>query len=251
MGRVQGKIALVTGAGRGIGAECARLLAEEGATVYLSDRDDGPGEEAAAEVCEAGGDAYFVHLDVTREEDWERVVAEIRDEHGRIDILVNNAGLYFIASMSESSLECAREIFDTNVFGTFLGMKHVAPLMVSAGAGSIINMSSMDSISGAAGFTVYGGSKGAISTMTRDAAMEFADAQVRVNSVHPGYIRTRMAEYGARKEDTDLEGLAEQFPLGCIGEPIDVAYGVLYLASDEARWVTGSQLRIDGGATAE
>ena len=250
MGRVSGKVAIVTGGGRGIGRACAGLLAREGARVYLTDRDEGPGREAEAEIRGEGGDATFVAQDVSVEADWERVVERVRGDAGRIDILVNNAGLYVIEPLETSTLECLERIFATNVHGVFLGIKHVAPVMAGGGGGSIINMSSMDAFAGAEGFTIYGGSKGAITTMTRDAAIELAGRRVRVNSVHPGYIRTRMAEYGARKEGRTVDELGEDFPLGTIGEPIDVAWGVLYLASDESRWVTGTQLRIDGGVLA-
>ena len=192
----------------------------------------------------------FLPQDVSREEDWASVVGQVMERDGTIDVLVNNAGLYVIEPLEDSTIECLRRIFATNVEGVFLGMKHVAPIMAQHGGGSIINMSSMDAFAGASGFTIYGESKGAITTMTRDAAIEFADRKVRVNSVHPGYIRTRMAAYGADKEGRTVEELGKDFPLGTIGEPIDVAWGVLYLASDESRWVTGIQLPIDGGILA-
>lgn len=250
MGRVDGKVAIVTGGGRGIGRECARLLAAEGARVYLTDRDDEPGREAEAAIRAEGGTATFLPHDVSREEDWTRIVGEVREREERIDVLVNNAGLYVIKSLEDSTLECLRRIFETNVHGVFLGIKHVAPVMAEHGGGSIVNLSSMDAFAGASGFAIYGASKGAITTMTRDAAIELAPRQVRVNSVHPGYIRTRMAEYGAKKEGRTVDELGEDFPLGTIGEPIDVAWGVLYLASEESRWVTGIQLPIDGGILA-
>jgi NAD(P)-dependent dehydrogenase (short-subunit alcohol dehydrogenase family) len=249
--RVKGNTAIITGAAHGIGRACAKLLAEEGAVVYLTDRDDDAGEESAAGIREAGGDASFLHQDVSHEADWERVVSLVRAARRHIDILVNNAGLYVIASLEESTLDCMRRIFETNVYGVFLGMKHVAPVMAERGGGSIINISSMDAVVGAERLSIYGGSKGAVLTMTRDVAIEYAKRGVRVNSVHPGYIRTRMATYGAKQEDTTVGELGEDFPMGRIGEPIDVAWGVLYLASEESRWVTGTQLRIDGGATAE
>ena len=255
MNRVHDKVVLVTGAGRGIGEACARLLAAEGATVYVTDRDDEPGEHCAAAIRADGGVAHYRHLDVTEPDLWRRTLGDIYREHGRLDILVNNAGLYVIRELDQGTLEeqlaCARRIYDTNVHGTLLGLAAVVPRMAEQeGGGSIINLSSMDAIVGAAGFEIYGGSKGATLTMTRDAAIEYAKRKVRVNSVHPGYIRTRMAAYGARHEDTTIDALGDEFPVGHIGEPIDVAWGVLYLASDESRWVTGIELRIDGGATA-
>lgn len=251
MDRVAGKTAIVTGAARGIGRACARLLAQEGAFVYLTDRDTEPGEAAAADVVAEGGEATFVAQDVSQEEDWERLVERVQAERGGVDILVNNAGLYVIEALEESTVDCFEKIFATNVRGVFLGMKHVGSMMAGRESGSIVNISSMDAFAGAAGFAIYGGSKGAITTMTRDVAIELAERRVRVNSVHPGYIHTRMAAYGAAKEGRSIEALGDDFPLGHIGEPIDVAYGVLYLASDEARWVTGTQLRIDGGILAQ
>ena len=250
MGRVESKTALITGAGRGIGRACAQLLAQEGACVYVTDQDLSPAREVAEEICRQGGQAFFGALDVRRPEAWQQMVAEIERTHGGLDVLVNNAGLYLIASIDQTSLDQLRELYETNVFGVWLGIKHVAPVMVANGRGSIINIASMDATEGAAGFSAYGSSKGAVDSMTRDAAMEFARRGVRVNSIHPGYIRTLMAAYGAEREGVTVNELGRGFPLGHIGEPIDVAWGVVYLASEESRWVTGVQLRIDGGATA-
>jgi NAD(P)-dependent dehydrogenase (short-subunit alcohol dehydrogenase family) len=251
MPRMDGKIAIVTGAARGIGLATARLLANEGAQVVLTDVDGTAGASAARALAADGARAEFLEHDVARDDAWRQVVADVRRRHDRIDVLVNNAGVYLIAPIAETSLDALHHVLRVNVDGTFLGMKHVAPVMAERGGGSIVNISSMDGILGAEGLAAYGASKAAVRLMTKDVAIEFARRGVRANSVHPGYIRTRMAEYGAEREGKpSVDALGEDFPMGRIGEPEDVAYGVLYLASDESRWVTGSELVIDGGATA-
>lgn len=251
MDRVKGKVAIVTGAARGIGRATARLLAAEGATVVLADIDEKPGRQAAEEITASGGTGLFVPHDVRREEDWNHLVRLVGERFGRIGVLVNNAGIYLIKDLPETTLADLDEIFRTNVRGVFLGMRACAPVMAEQGGGSIVNLSSMDSNVGSDGHTVYGGSKGAVRSMSKDVAIEYSRRGVRVNSIHPGYIHTDMAEYGARVYGKSLEELGDEFPVGHIGEPIDVAYAVLYLASDESKFVTGSELMIDGGATAE
>ena len=250
MDRVKGKVAIVTGAARGIGRATARLLASEGARVIVADIDEAGGQQTVGEITASGGQALFIRHDVRAEDDWGRLVRQVRDTFDRIDVLVNNAGIYLIKDFTDTTLEDLEQILRTNVSGVFLGMRACAPVMAGQGQGSIINLSSMDGNVGSAGHTAYGGSKGAVRTMTKDVAIEYARRGVRVNSVHPGYIRTPMAEYGARVYGETIEQLGEGFPVGHIGEPIDVAYGVLYLASDESKFVTGSELIIDGGATA-
>ncbi|MGB3617371.1 MAG: glucose 1-dehydrogenase [Catalinimonas sp.] len=250
MGRVDNKIFIVTGAGRGIGRACADLLAREGALVYVTDCEVEPARTVAGHICDEGGWAEYQALDVRDEAAWEALIRRVVQDRGRIDGLVNNAGIFLIEQMTDTTIEQVRELYETNVYGTWLGMKHAAPALAAAGGGAIVNLASMDATDGASGFTVYGGTKGAVDTMTRDAALELAKQAVRVNSVHPGHIRTQMAAYGARQEGITWESMAEESPLGRIGDPLDVAWGVLYLLSDEARWVTGIQLRIDGGATA-
>ena len=245
MGRMRGKVVIVTGGARGIGRATAELLAREGARVVIADIDDSQGKATSRKI---GRRARFVHHDVRREDDWKGLVAEVRKEYGRCDVLVNNAGIYLIKPLAETTAEELEEILATNVRGVFLGMKHVAPWMARRKRGSIVNLSSQDGNAGAEGHTAYGGSKGAVRTMTKDVAIEYAKKGVRVNSIHPAYIRTRMARYGARVTGQTLKELGEQYPVGHIGEPMDVAYGVLYLASDESRYVTGAELAIDGGA---
>jgi NAD(P)-dependent dehydrogenase (short-subunit alcohol dehydrogenase family) len=248
MGRVQDKLAIVTGAAKGIGRATAELLAREGAQVVIADIDDAHGSATAKRI---GRRAHFVHHDVRREDDWKALVEHARKEFGRCDVLVNNAGIYLIKPVAETTVEELEEILATNVRGVFLGMKHIAPWMAQRKKGSIVNLSSMDGNAGAEGHAAYGGSKGAVRTMTKDAAIEYAKKGVRINSIHPAYIRTAMARYGAEVTGQTLKELGEEFPMGHIGEPLDVAYGVLYLASDESRYVTGAELAIDGGALAQ
>jgi len=250
MGRLSEKVAIVTGAAGGIGRATALLLAREGATVLNVDIDERGGAETMALIVNGGRNSVFFPYDVRSEEAWRLLVREACRDFGRVDVLVNNAGLYLIRDLARTTVEDLDEILSTNVRSVFLGMKHCAPVMAQQKRGSIVNISSMDGNVGSAGHTAYGGSKGAVRTMTKDVAIEYASHGVRVNSVHPGYIRTRMAEYGARVYGETLEELGAEFPMGHIGEPIDVAYGVLYLASDESRYVTGAELAIDGGALA-
>jgi NAD(P)-dependent dehydrogenase (short-subunit alcohol dehydrogenase family) len=250
MGRVSEKVAIVTGAAAGIGRAAALLLAREGAAVIVVDVDETGGAETSQVIANNGAKSAFFPYDVRSEEAWRLLVREVTAGFGRIDVLVNNAGIYLIRDLARTTVEDLDEILTTNVRSVFLGMKHCAPVMAHQKRGSIVNVSSMDGNVGSAGHTAYGGSKGAVRTMTKDVAIEYAGHGVRVNSIHPGYIRTKMAEYGARVYGETLEELGAEFPMGHIGEPIDVAYGVLYLASDESRFVTGAELAIDGGALA-
>jgi len=251
MARVQDKVAIVTGGGKGIGRACSILLAQEGAKVVLTQRHEKEALEVVETIASQGGSAVYVQQDVTKEEDWEKVLDATREEFGPPDILVNNAGIYIIEPVAETSLEQWNKLMAVNVTGVFLGMKHCAPVMEQNGGGAIVNMSSVAGLIGVPNHALYGASKGAVTVMTKDAAIEYASRNVRVNSVHPGYIDTRMAEYGAEEQDTTKEGLGEWHPLGDIGKPMDVAFGVLYLASDEARFITGAELAIDGGLTAK
>jgi len=240
--RVRGKVAVVTGAASGIGRAVAKRLAAEGARVIATDVDNQAGQQAASED---GLD--FRQLDTTSEGGWERLV----DEFGHIDVLVNNAGVYLIRPLAETTVSDWDRVMDVNAKGVFLGMRAIAPRMAEAGGGSIINLSSTTALTGIAGRTVYGASKGAVRIMTKDVAMEFAREQVRVNSIHPGYVQTQMAEYGARVAGTTVTELGEKgVPLGRLADVEDVASCVLYLASDEARYITGAELVVDGGATA-
>ena len=250
MGRVEGKTAVVTGGGSGIGRACCLRLAEEGARVLVTDISEERGQQTVGLIGEAGGEALFVGHDVARENGWEAAVGRAREAYGGVDVLVNNAGLYLIKPLAETTLEEWNNLMAVNVTGVFLGMKHAAPAMAERGGGSVVNMSSVAGLMGVAGHVLYGASKGAVRIMTKDAAMELAASGVRVNSVHPGYINTGMAEYGAAAAGTDVEGLGQLYPLGRIGEPSDVADMVLYLASDESKYVTGAEFVVDGGGSA-
>jgi len=251
MDRVKGKVAAVTGGGKGIGRACALLLAREGGRVVVTQRSEQSALEVVREIEHFGGKAKYVPQDVTREEDWRRVLEETRAAFGEPDILVNNAGIYIIQDLATTTLEQWHQLMGVNALGVFLGMKHFAPAMAGSGGGSIVNMSSVAGIIGVPGHTLYGASKGAVDTMTQDAAIEYGRRNVRVNAVKPAYIDTGMAEYGAREQGVAKEDLGKEYPMGRIGDPEDVAWAVLYFASDESKFVTGTSLIVDGGLTAK
>jgi NAD(P)-dependent dehydrogenase (short-subunit alcohol dehydrogenase family) len=254
MARVEGKVALVTGGASGIGAACAEILAAEGASVVITDLQDGKGAELAHRLA---GRSRFVHHDVTREEEWTQVVAEIERDFSRLDILVNNAGIGLGSpSITTMSLADFRRQQAVNVEGVFLGIKHCLPLMRKAGnGGSIVNMSSVAGLKGSPALAAYCATKGAVRLFTKAVAMECANMKdgVRVNSVHPGIIETPIwLTIGLGDPESnappDLDAIsAMAVPLGVKGLPRDIAEGVLWLASDESRYVTGAELVIDGG----
>jgi NAD(P)-dependent dehydrogenase (short-subunit alcohol dehydrogenase family) len=255
-GRVDGKVALVTGGASGIGRGCAERLAAEGAVVVVTDLQDAKGAEAVDAIGQAGGRAEYLRHDVTDEPAWERVVGEIRQRHGRLDILVNNAGIGLGGSVVDMTLADWRKQTAVNLDGVFLGVKHSIPLMRQGGGGSIINMSSVAGLKGAATLAGYCATKGGVRLFTKAVAMECANAKdgIRVNSVHPGIIETPIwlsivnpANPGANAPP-DLDAMSSMaVPLGVKGFPEDIANGVLWLASDESRYVTGAELVIDGG----
>jgi NAD(P)-dependent dehydrogenase (short-subunit alcohol dehydrogenase family) len=257
MGKLDGKVALITGAASGIGAACAVLLAKEGAAVALTDIQDAKGAEVTAQITAAGGHARYFHHDVTREETWVSVMADVAAAFGRLDILVNNAGIGIGApSITAMSLADFQRQQAINVDGVFLGMKHGLLAMRAAGhGGSIINMSSVAGLKGAPTLAAYSATKGAVRMFTKAVALECAAAKdgVRVNSVHPGIIETPIwlgiaGAQGGSNTPPDLDALsAMAVPLGVKGQPEDIAEGVLWLASEEARYVTGAELVIDGG----
>ena len=255
MGRVEGKVALVTGGASGIGAACAEILAAEGASVVITDLQNVKGAEIAHNLA---GRSRFIHHDVTSEEDWISVVGEIERDFSRLDILVNNAGIGLGSpSITTMSLADFRRQQAVNVEGVFLGIKHCLPLMRKAGhGGSIVNMSSVAGLKGSPTLAAYCATKGAVRLFTKAVAMECANMKdgVRVNSVHPGIIETPiwLGIAGAGDPGTnappDLDAIsAMAVPLGVKGLPRDIAEGVLWLAGEESRYVTGAELVIDGG----
>lgn len=256
MNRVAGKVALVTGAGLGIGRACAKLLAREGGKVTVTDVKEAEGRAAADEIVEAGGEAMYVRLDVSREVDWDAAIDATARRFGRLDILVNNAGVALGGSVEATSLAQWRALMAVNLDGVFLGAQRAIAAMKQAGGGSIINISSIEGLIGDPNLAAYNASKGGVRIFTKSAALHCAKAgyKIRVNSVHPGYIWTPMVEgyLSAQPDPAAAKAyIASLHPVGHLGEPDDIAYGVLYLASDESKFVTGAELVIDGGYTAQ
>ena len=250
MPRLQGKVALISGGARGQGACEGRLFAQEGAQVVLTDILDEEGEAVAAEIRQQGGDAIYVRLDVTQEQQWQDVIQATVDRYGKLDILVNNAGIFPMVRVEDTSVELWEQVMDINVTGVFLGTKHAIPAMRAAGGGSIINISSVAGLVGGSRAAAYSASKGAVRILTKGTAVQYAADGIRANSVHPGIIVTQMTEELLSDESAREQRLTGT-PIGRFGTVDDVAYGVLFLASDESSYVTGSELVIDGGSTAQ
>ncbi len=250
--RLAGKVALISGGARGMGAAEARLFVREGARVVIADVLEADGRAVEAELRAKGAECVFVHLDVTSESDWQRAAALTEERFGAIHVLVNNAGIGAVLSrVEDTTAEAWDTVMAVNAKGVFLGTRAVIPAMRRAGGGSIINISSqlglvgMDNIS-----PQYPASKGAVRLLTKVTALQYAKDGIRVNSVHPGPVITPMTE--ARRADPATRQLmTSRIPMGRYGEPDEIAYGVLYLASDESSWTTGSELVIDGGWTAQ
>jgi len=250
--RLENKVVLISGGARGMGAVEAKMFAKEGASVVLGDILDQEGQRVEAEIREAGGEAAYVHLDVTQEDDWQRAMDVVISKYGRLNILVNNAGIdpkYSAANAIEGITEDAwDQVMGVNAKGVFLGTKYAIPLMRAAGGGSIVNISSGAGIAPSPETPAsYSASKGAVRIFTKSTAIQYAKENIRCNSVHPGPILTPMLQGAGADGDDRLE----RIPLGRVGTPEEIAYGVLYLASDEASFVTGSELIIDGGRTAQ
>jgi NAD(P)-dependent dehydrogenase (short-subunit alcohol dehydrogenase family) len=246
MRRLEGKVALVTGAASGIGRVTAERLAEEGAVVVVTDVQDEAGEQAAAAIRAGGGDALFLHLDVTDEAGWQAVVERVLSERDRLDVLVNNAGLGDLAPIEETSLADWERTVAIDQTGVFLGMKTCAEALKASGNGSVINISSIFGTSGGFGTSpAYHAAKGAVRTLTKNVALRWATEGVRVNSVHPGFIRTPILDQAKGTEIWDA--MTASTPMGRLGEPEEIAAAVAYLASDDASFVTGSELYVDGG----
>ncbi len=249
--RLTGKVALISGGARGMGAVEARLFAREGARVVLGDVLDADGRAVEADIRKGGGEAVYVSLDVRREADWAAAVGAAVDRFGRLDVLVNNAGIGGPGRVEDVTLEEWTRVMDINSTGVFLGTRAAIPAMRRAGGGSIVNISSQLGLVGVDNSSPqYQASKGAVRLLTKATAIQYAKDRIRCNSVHPGPIVTPMTE--ARRRDPQAFGLTvSRIPLGRYGEPEEVAYGVLYLASDESSFVTGAELVIDGGWTAQ
>ncbi len=264
--RVHDKKVLITGGRRGIGLSIATRLAAEGAVVLLADIEKEACEAAAADLVAKGFDARPYALDVSSEESWQRLAESIAQDVDGLDGLVNNAGVELTSRVTETDLDDWQKVLDVNLTGLFLGTKHMAPLLQATGGSgsagaSVVNISSILGLVGFAEASAYAASKGGVRLFTKSVAMEFAQAgkNIRVNSVHPGFVRTRMTETGAERlaaggmaEDAEsvFRQLQQITPLGRIGTPLDIANGVLFLISDESAFMTGAELVIDGGYTA-
>ena len=248
--RLQGKVALITGAARGQGAAEARLFAQEGAKVVLADVTDQEGIAIATEIAEERADAIYVHLDVTNEAEWEAAIIETVSKFGKLDILVNNAGIWRRGHVTETSSEQWDSILDVNSKGVFLGTKAAIPEMRKAGGGSIVNISSTAGLVGSRTSAAYSASKGAVRIFSKSTAIQYASEGIRANSIHPGPIDTDMGDQ-VWPDATSRKASISRTALARIGTAKDIAYGALYLASDEASFVTGSELVIDGGVTAQ
>jgi len=253
MERLAGRVALITGAASGIGYATAQRLAAEGAAVMVTDVNDAGGQAVAGELGTAGGRAAYLHLDVVSEQDWQQAVAGTVERFGGLDILVNNAGVHGepepIEEVSLASWEHSIAILQT---GVFLGMKHAAPALLRSGRASVVNISSIFGASGGFGTSpAYHAAKGAVRVLTKNAALRWAQRGIRVNSVHPGFIDTPLVNPGSLRQRSGSEqvyqAILDVTPMGRLGRPAEVAAGVAYLASDDASFVTGSELYIDGG----
>lgn len=259
MGRVKDKVALVTGGAMGIGRACAMTLAREGATVVVTDIQDADGKKVVEEITAAGGQARYIHHDVTQEEQWQSVIAELLANYDRLDVLVNNAGIAIAAaSITDMTLADFQKQNAINLDGVFLGMKYCIPVMADIGGGSIINMSSVAGLKGSPSLAAYSMTKGGVRLLTKSVAVECARAGngIRVNSVHPGIIDTAIwdkmnpsTDDGANTVDRD--GIAMVMVPGAkLGTPQDIANGVLHLASDDSSYMMGMEFVIDHGLTA-
>ena len=249
--RLENKVAFVSGGARGMGAAEARLFAREGAKVVIGDVLDDEGRQTEAAINEFGGECLYVHLDVTSEESWGSAVAETVNRFGKLDILVNNAGVVSRVPLEDLDVDEWDRVMDINSKGVFLGTKAAIPEMRRSGGGSIVNISSISGIAGQSYVSaVYNASKGAVRIFTKSTAIQYAAEGIRANSIHPGPIDTPMTAFRQGDPQAVADSIG-RIPLGRNGVPDDVAYGVLYLASDESSFVTGSELVIDGGFIAQ
>ncbi len=247
--RLEGKVALISGGSRGQGATEAELFVKEGAKVVIADILEPEGDAVAARIREGGGDASFIRLDVTSEDDWRNAVEFTLNTYGRLDVLINNAAIYKRTPIVQTDLSEWNQIMDINSTGVFLGTKHAVPAMQKSGGGSIINVSSTAGLVGSERGSAYGASKGSVRLFTKYTAIQHAGDGIRANSIHPGPIDTDMIADNISTPEGRAASEA-RVPLGRIGTVMDVAYGALFLASDESSFMTGAELVIDGGVTA-
>ena len=248
--RLKGKVALITGGARGQGAAEAKLFAKEGAKVVITDILDNEGKKTEAEITETGGKCLYMHHDVTNSKDWETIVSKTVEHFGKIDILLNNAGIAVWGTNDDTSEEIWDSVMDVNAKGVFLGTKYVIPEMKKNGNGSIINVSSISGIIGQPAIQpVYNASKGAVRIFTKSTAVQYGKFGIRANSIHPGGVYTDMIAH-LTEDDERQQRIKETVPLQRIADPIEIAYGALFLASDESSFMTGSEMVMDGGVTA-
>lgn len=256
MARVKGKIALVTGAASGIGRAIAVLLAKEGAEVIVADLNEAAGREVADEINSDGGRAFFQMLNVTDESSWALASAAVIERCGRLEVLVNNAGVTERGNTEDITLSDWKAVIDVNLNGVFLGTQAAIEVMKGADGGSIINISSVEGMIGDADLSAYTASKGGVRSFTKSSALLCSREgyNIRINAINPGVIHTALLDAhleNFEEPEPEYQRLASKHPIGFLGSPDDVAYGVLYLASDESRFVTGAELVIDGGYTAQ
>ena len=249
--RLEGKVAIITGGARGQGATEARMFAQEGAKVVIGDVRDELGMQVEAEIRELGGEAAYLHLDVTSQEDWDRAIQTAEDRFGKVDVLVNNAAIVLRKNIEETTGEDWDNIMEVNAKGVFLGTRATIPAMRRAGGGSIINISSISGLV-SIGPPAYIATKGAVRLFTKSTAIQHAADNIRANSIHPGSVDTDMRRDGlASQTPEEIQARVDQIPLGRVGTTEDISYGALFLASDESSFMTGSELVIDGGYTAK
>lgn len=256
MGRINNKVAIITGAAQSLGKACALMFAKEGAKVVVTDIQESKGQETVDEINNSGGEAIFLKHDVAKENEWQVVIDDTLSKFGKLDILVNNAGIALQANIEETSLEDWDRLMSINLDGVFLGTKYAITAMKKNGGGSIINLSSIAGLVGHPNIAAYSAAKGGVRLLTKSVALHcgLTKTGIRVNSIHPAFIRTSLLEEYLQAQPDYDEGLAileSLHPIGHLGEPDDIAYGALYLASDESKFVTGSELVIDGGYTAQ
>ncbi len=247
--RLKDKVAIITGAASGIGKATAKLFAEHGAKVVVADIDKDGGSQTVTQIQNGGNEAIFVETDVTLKVDTEKMVAQTVETYGKLDILFNNAGIAMRLPVAELPEEDWHRCLDVNLTGVFLCAKAAIPAMLKNGCGSIINMSSIYGVVGADVRAAYVASKGGVTNLTRGMALDYAENNIRVNCICPGFVETPLVA-GVIKTPEEYQALADKHPMRRLGQPEEIAYGALYLASDESAFVTGIALPIDGGYTA-